>query len=48
MKKTWMKKEDFQKANGVGSWRKYIITNFPKIHHSSIRRVVKGLDDCGP
>jgi hypothetical protein len=37
----------FQKSNGVGSWRKYIITNFPKIHRSSIRRAVKELDDCG-
>jgi hypothetical protein len=38
----------FQEASGVESWRKYIITNFPKIHHSSIRRTVKELDDCGP
>jgi hypothetical protein len=36
-----------QKANGAKSWRKYIITNFPKIHCSSIRRIVKELDDCG-
>jgi hypothetical protein len=43
-----LRSRNWGETKDVGSWMKFIGTNLLKIHHSSIGRAVKELDNHGP